>query len=189
MAGRPSKTILKATELAGEPIEAYFMGTRTHPMAAFAPTFVLALGVGLNSWPLQLAATVLLIATLFFVFGRSVAVTDGDYVVMQGRPPLWRPNRLIRREPRRVLEVNEGRLYLKVGLDGENIWVNKAFTDQVQTVTDTPLKGAKTEPASADRSAASEDRSTGPVRERQRITKSRRITPKGTPSRHYRKKK
>lgn len=182
----PNKTLVKAQGLVGDQIQGYFIGARVHPLAAFLPTFILMFAFLTGQIVLQLAATVLMVAALFLTLGRSVAVTASEIVVMQGRPPLWRPSKVVKRIPRTLVPVERKRLYWKVNIDGEDLWANRAFTDQINIISDTPLQGATTAPGEGAGGPSKSEQAARPAaerRERQVVRNTKRVTPKGTRNR------
>lgn len=138
---------------------------------------------------LQLASTVLVVFALFLTLGRSVAVTAHDIVVMQGRPPLWRPAKVVKRLDRHLVPVERKRLYWKVTIDGEALWANRAFTDSINLISDAPLDGAANAPGDGHGGATKSEQAAANAerRERQVIASTSRITPKGTRNRRPKK--
>lgn len=188
---RPNKTLRRAQELVGDPIQGYFIGARVHPLAAFLPTFILMFAFLTQQIILQLAATVLVVFALFLTLGRSVAVTAHDIVIMQGRPPLWRPAKVVRRIDRKLVPVEKKRLYWKVTIDDESLWANRAFTDSINLISQTPLDGAQTSPGEGHggttRSEQAAANANAERRERQVISSTSRVTPKGSRNRKPKK--
>ncbi len=181
-----TKTVRRAQQLAGAPLQGYFLAARVHPAVALLPTAVLMLAFLTGQFVLQLLATLLVLISLFLTLGRSMAITAEEIVVMQGWPPLWRPSKVVRRMPRTRHEVQRRRLYWRIDLDGEVLWVNKTFTDQVQLIADRDLDGDGPPPGAhaPDRT----DPETAAVqRPRQVVSTSRRVTPKGSRGRAPRK--
>lgn len=184
-----NKTLRKAQELVGDPIQGYFIAARVHPLAAFLPTFILMFAFLTGQFVLQLAATVLVVFALFLTLGRSVAITANEIVVMQGRPPLWRPARIVKRMERTLVPVEKKRLYWKVTVDGEALWANRAFTDPINLISETPLDGANTTPGEGTGGASRSEQAQRNIerRERQVVKSTGRVTPKGTRNRKPRK--
>ncbi|MEO1059985.1 MAG: hypothetical protein AAFZ07_01100 [Actinomycetota bacterium] len=181
-----NKTLVKAQKLVGEQIQGYFIAARVHPLAAFLPTFILMFAFVTQQFALQVAATVLMVIALFLTLGRSVAITSSEIVVMHGRPPLWRPSKVVKRLPRTLVPVEKKRLYWKVSIDGEDLWANRAFTDQINIISETPLDGASTTPGDGAGGPSKSDQAARPEaarRERQVVQSTKRVTPKGTRNR------
>lgn len=185
---RPNKTLMKASQLAGAPVEGYFMASRVHPLLAMIPTGFLMIAFLSGQFFLQILTTIVVIVGLFMTLGRSVAITADETLILQSRPPLWRPARVVERHPRMLVPVDSTRLYWKPEIDGDTYWVNKTFVDHVNLISDTPLDGATSKrPSGKSASASSNNPSGEGARERQIVDSSRRITPKGTRNRKPKK--
>lgn len=177
-----SKTHQKATDLAGAPVEGLFMASRVNPMLAFALSALIALSVASGELVVQLFALLPFLMVIWLTVGRWVGVTRDEIVIYSGRPPLFRPAKVVTRLPREPLPVQKTRLYWKMVLSGQQHWVNKAFVDQVQLIADAPLDGARGRSTTASERAVARDQ-----RSSARRIDSKRITPKGSRNRKPKK--
>jgi hypothetical protein len=177
---RQSKTLLRAEELAGEPLDGFLLGSRIHPLVAALPTAVFAIALVSASILVLLPATLVLFTGLYLLLGRSVAITRREALVLVNRPPLWRPGKVKERYARGEAVVTKKRRLWRVTLGPETYFVNKAFEPQVRM-----LAGLRDDEDPSARAARKSRRPAASTPKR--TTESRRITPKGTPPRGRRR--
>ncbi len=165
-------TLERAQELVGTPLEGYFLGSRIHPLASALPTAVFAMALLSGSLYVLVPATGILLVGLYLLLGRAVAVTADELVVIQNRPPLWRPARIRARYGRDEVSITKKRRLWRVTIGPETYFVNRAFEAQIAL-----LGGVGARPP---------DEPQPPTTSRP-VAESRRVTPKGTPPRRRRR--
>ena len=166
-------TLERAQELAGEPLEGYMLGSRIHPLASALPTAVFAMALISGSLLALLPATAILVVGLYLLLGRAVAITRDELVIIQNRPPLWRPGKVRARFDRDQVAITKKRRLWRVTIGPETYFVNRAFEAQIAL-----LGGVGARPKDQKE----------PTRTPRPTVESRRITPKGTPPRRRKRR-